>query len=141
MAVAIETHLGVVNSWELDHMGHMNVQYYVAKFDQGTWQFFATLGMTPGYFRENKRGMAAVQQNITYRREMMVGDLVAVRTELLELVGRKIRFVHRMYRGRGEEEAALAEMTGLHIDTDTRKSCPFPAEILAAGRRMLESAA
>ncbi len=41
----IETYRGVIYPWNCDHMGHMNVQYYVGKFDEATWQLFAFLGM------------------------------------------------------------------------------------------------
>ena len=45
-------------------MGHMNVMWYVGKFDEATWSLGAMMGMTAQYLRENKRGMAAVDQRI-----------------------------------------------------------------------------
>jgi acyl-CoA thioester hydrolase len=51
-------------------MGHMNVMWYVGKFDEATWNLFASLGVTPAYLREQSRALAAVQQNITYKREL-----------------------------------------------------------------------
>ena len=41
------TYRGVVYPWHCDHMGHMNVMWYVGKFDEGTWQFMAAIGATP----------------------------------------------------------------------------------------------
>jgi len=138
MANSFETHRGVVYPWQLDHMDHMNVQYYVAKFDEATWNLCARLGLTLDYFRANRRGMAAVQQNITYRREMRSGDLVVVRSELIEIGGRKLRHRHRMYKGGSElEEAAISEMVSLHLDLDNRKSCDFPPEIVASGQSLM----
>ncbi|HET7639657.1 MAG TPA: thioesterase family protein, partial [Ktedonobacteraceae bacterium] len=60
MSDLILTHRGVVYPWQCDHMGHMNVMWYVGKFDEATWQLFAVLGMTPSFLREQQRGMAAV---------------------------------------------------------------------------------
>ncbi len=40
-------------------MGHMNVMWYVGKFDEATWHLFHELGITPAFLRENNRGMAA----------------------------------------------------------------------------------
>ncbi|RMD62625.1 MAG: hypothetical protein D6826_06990, partial [Alphaproteobacteria bacterium] len=57
----IETYRGTVYPFHLDHMGHMNVQHYVAKFDEGVWHLFASVGLTPGYMRTRDRGMAAVE--------------------------------------------------------------------------------
>ena len=33
---------GLVYPWHCDHMGHMNVMWYVGKFDEATWAFFAS---------------------------------------------------------------------------------------------------
>ena len=38
-----------------------------------TWNPFAAMGVTAAFLKENQRGMAAVQQNITYRRELLAG--------------------------------------------------------------------
>ncbi|HVJ11136.1 MAG TPA: acyl-CoA thioesterase, partial [Burkholderiales bacterium] len=67
MSDLIETYRGAVYPWHCDHMGHMNVMWYVGKFDEATWNLFALLGVTTTFLKENRRGMAAVQQNITYR--------------------------------------------------------------------------
>ncbi len=37
---AIKTYQGTVYPWNCDHMGHMNVQFYVAKFDEAIWNLF-----------------------------------------------------------------------------------------------------
>ena len=72
------TYRGAVYPWHCDHVGHMNVMWYVGKFDEATWNFFARLGLTPAYLRDAGRGMAAGQQNITYKRELLAGDVVEV---------------------------------------------------------------
>jgi acyl-CoA thioester hydrolase len=51
-----------------DHIGHMNVMWYVGKFDGAIWNLFARIGLAPTYLRESGREMAAVQQNITHNR-------------------------------------------------------------------------
>lgn len=134
---SVETYRGSVYPWEADHMDHMNVQFYVAKFDEATWQFFAMIGMTPSFLRQENRGMAAIEQVLKYRRELLPGDLVVVRTRLLEMSNKTIRFHHAMENVETGEEAASAEMLGVHIDRDARKSCPFPETVRAAGRRLL----
>jgi hypothetical protein len=69
------TYRGTVYPWQCDHVGHMNIMWYVGKFDEANWNLFARLGLTPSYLRGSGRGMAAVQQNITYKRELLAGDL------------------------------------------------------------------
>src|SRR5580658_2002732 len=53
------TYRGAILPWHCDHMGHMNVMWYVGKFDEATWHFFAHIGLTPSYFRGEAFGMAA----------------------------------------------------------------------------------
>jgi acyl-CoA thioester hydrolase len=137
MANTIETYRGVVYPWEIDQMGHMNVRFYVAKFDEATWQLFGRLGMNAAYFRDNDRTMGAVQQNITYQREMFAGDLVIVQSELVELGERKLRFLHRMFDVETDEQVASADMIGVHIDRATRQATAFPQEVLVAGKALL----
>jgi acyl-CoA thioester hydrolase len=90
------TYRGTVYPWQCDHIGHMNVMWYVGKFDEATWHLFAQIGLTPSYLRDNDRGMAAVQQNISYKRELIAGDIVEVRSRVLELRERLLRFSHDM---------------------------------------------
>jgi acyl-CoA thioester hydrolase len=126
----IQTYRGTVYPWHCDHMGHMNVMWYVGKFDEATWNLFAEGGITPSYLRKNHRGMAGVQQNITYKRELYAGDIVAVRSGLLEVREKVIRFRHEMLNLGSAETAATTELTVVHMDTIKRKSCPFSAEII-----------
>jgi len=130
---------GTVYPWHCDHMGHMNVMWYVGKFDEATWNVFSAMGMTANYLREQRRGMAAVQQNITYRRELHAGDTVAVQSTLLELRPKVVRFLHEMRNADTDEVAAICELTGVHIDTTTRKSCPFPEDVLARARNLVHA--
>jgi acyl-CoA thioester hydrolase len=137
MSEMIETYRGAVYPWHCDHMGHMNVMWYVGKFDEATWNLFAEMGVTAAFLKENKRGMAAVQQNITYRRELLVGDTVAVRSAFLEVREKVAKFVHEMRNAVSGEVAAICVLTGVSMDAQTRKSCPFPEDILARGRKLV----
>src|ERR1700761_7652874 len=125
----VMTYKGCVYPWQCDHVGHMNIMWYVGKFDEANWNLFATLGLTPSHLRSENRGMAAVQQNITYKREMLPGDIVEVRSRVLELGERPVRFLHEMRNGETDEVAALCELTGVHMDRLARKAVAFPADV------------
>jgi acyl-CoA thioester hydrolase len=140
MPVPEVTYRGAVYPWQCDHMGHMNVMWYVGKFDEATWQFFTMLGITPSYLRERGRGMAAVQMNITYRRELHAGDVVLVRSGVLEVREKVLRFFHEMADAESGEVAAFADLTGVHIDARLRKSCPFPPGIVERARALVTQA-
>ena len=137
MADLAETYRGTVYPWHCDHMGHMNVMWYVGKFDEATWNLFAAMGVTAAFLRDNKRGMAAVQQNISYKRELVAGDTLTVHSAFLEVRDKVARFVHEMRHAESGELAALCLLTGVYIDAEARKSCPFPQDILARGKSLV----
>jgi acyl-CoA thioester hydrolase len=139
MSDLVETYRGTIYPWQCDHMGHMNVMWYVGKFDEATWNLFATLGVTAGFLKENRRGMVAVQQNITYRRELYAGETLAIRSAFLEVREKLARFVHEMRNAVTGEVSAVCVLTGVHIDAQTRKSCPFPAEMVERGRSLVRA--
>jgi acyl-CoA thioester hydrolase len=124
------TYRGTVYPWHCDHVGHMNVMWYVGKFDEATWNLFHQIGITAKYLRENGRGMAAVDQHIEYKRELHAGDVVTVHSTVLELAGKKVRFRHEMINEGTGEVAAVTTLVGVHMDTVARKACPFPGELV-----------
>jgi acyl-CoA thioester hydrolase len=69
--------------------------------------------------------MAGVQQNISYKRELFAGDIVEVRSSLLELRDKSIRFLHEMRNAETGELAATCEITAVHLDREAHKSTPF----------------
>ncbi len=134
------TYRGTVYPWQCDHVGHMNVMWYVGKFDEGTWNFLALLGYSGARMRAEETGWAAVQQNISYKRELMPGDTVVVRTELREVRDKLIRFVHEMQHGDSGDVAAICELTAVHMDRKARRSAPLPPDVIARAQAMLAPA-
>ena len=122
---------GVVYPQHCDHMGHMNVAWYVSRFDEATWNFFALMGLTPSFLRRSGRGMAAVEQQISYKSEMMPGDLIEVRSRLIELKSKAVRFAHDMFNAETGMLTASTELTAVHLDTQLRKAVAFAPEIAA----------
>lgn len=137
MSSLLVTYQGIVYPWHCDHMGHMNVMWYVGKFDEATWFLFAQIGITPSYIRENNRGMVAVDQRISYRRELLAGDVITIRSGILEVKEKAIRFWHEIQNEQTGEIAAITLVTGLHIDRQLRKSIPFPIDVLERGQKMI----
>ncbi|MEA2345628.1 MAG: acyl-CoA thioester hydrolase [Thermoanaerobaculia bacterium] len=119
------TYRGTVYPRQCDHVGHMNIMWYVDKFDEANWNLFAKVGLKPTYLRQSGRGMAAVQQNISYKRELLAGDIVEIESQLLELGVKSIRFRHEMRNAETGEIAAACEITAVHMDRQARKSAPF----------------
>jgi acyl-CoA thioester hydrolase len=131
----VETYRGTVYPWHCDHMNHMNVMWYVGKFDEGTWNLFSQLGITPSYLRTSQCGMAAVEQRIAYESELHAGDTVAIRSGIIEVGVKSLRFVHEMRNTETGEIAAVTLLAAVHMNNVVRKSCPLPSTIVEAARR------
>jgi acyl-CoA thioester hydrolase len=133
------THRSTIQQWECDHMGHMNVRHYMAKFDDAAWTFLSMLGITNRYFEKNNAGVAAVDHHVTYKRELMPGDSVVIHTRLALLEGKKFKMVHEMSNGITGDEVATCELFGVHMDRNVRRAADFPDEILQNAQAFLGS--
>jgi acyl-CoA thioester hydrolase len=135
----IETYKGVVYPWQCDHMDHMNVQFYAAKFDEATWQLFGAIGMDSEYLRYTNRGMVAVEQKTKYQREVLAGDIIEIESCILEVKSKSLRFLHVMKKSNTGEVVAQTEFTGIQIDTIERKSREFDDDIHKSAENMIQS--
>ena len=102
----------------------MNVAAYVEKFDNATWNFFADNGLSRLYLERHGIGLAAVNQNITYKRELRAGDVMTVHSELMEIEGKKIRFRSVMFNVETGEEVAEIENLAVCLDISSKSLHP-----------------
>jgi acyl-CoA thioester hydrolase len=137
LAMEIETYRGVVYPWSIDHMGHMNVQFYTSRFDEASWHFLAQLGLTPNFLKSSNRGFAALEQKSQYRIEILAGTLLQIRTELLEVKSKTVRFIHRMIDSETGLTVATMELVVAYLDTQARKATPLPEEAVARADALL----
>ena len=129
MSQDLLTYRGTVYPSQCDHMGHMNVAWYVAKFDEATWHLFAAIGLTPARLRDENIGMAGVEQHIEYKRELYPGDVVTVSSKILEVKEKAIRFVHEMKNDATGEVAARTVLVAVHLDLGTRRARALPTDV------------
>ena len=134
----METFRGVVYNWECDMFDHMNTQYYQAKFDAATWFFIGKLGMTSEYFRSENRSLVVMEQRIRYHKELLAGDLVSVRSELLEVKDKSLKYRHLLYNDMSGELSAETVYSSVLIHSKTRSSTEFPPSIRAKLKVALE---
>ena len=125
----VVTYRGTIYPWHCDHMGHMNVMWYVGKFDEATWHLLASAGLTAKRMRAEGIGMVAVEQRIEYKRELLAGDLITIRSWFQEIRDKAVLFVHEMANEETQEIAARTLLTGVCLDTKTRKATPLPADV------------
>ena len=131
------TYRGTVYPWHCDHMGHMNVMWYVGKFDEATWQLFNAIGLGPAVLQPSGPATAAVDQRITYARELKAGAVISIASTLNEVRERKLSFTHEMRNDETGELVASTTLLGVHMDTVARRAVAFPNRVVQAARGLL----
>jgi acyl-CoA thioester hydrolase len=105
--------------------------------EEACWQFYAMLGMTASLLRSGALHLAAVQQDISYRKELYPGDTVAVRTGVLEMREKVLRFRHELFNTETGDVCSVCDFTVVCLNPQTRKSQPFPAQVAARARELM----
>ena len=135
--LSFETARGTVHAWQCDHMGHANLRAYGEFFEQALSHVFHRIGITPSVLRGETIRMAGVQQSINYRKELLPGDLVLVKSQLIEFRERSLKMRHEMQHVETGEVCATCELTAVCIDAKTRKPREFPPEISSKAKEIL----
>lgn len=122
-------HSEIIPDDYIDAMGHMNVRWYMALFDNATWHFFEAVGLTQDYFERCHAGGFALRQFINYWSEVPAGHAVQVRTRVLGRSEKRFHFMHFLIDETAGRMAASLESLGTHADLKLRRSSPLPPEI------------
>ena len=116
----------------IDPMGHMNVRWYMALYDQATWYFFEAIGMNQDYFKNQQAGAFALKHFLSYFSEIHEGQTVAIRSRVLGRTDKRFHFMHFMINESTARLASCFEALGTHADLRQRRSAPFPPSIADA---------
>lgn len=132
-AAMFETYRGSVNVWECDYLGHMNVQFYTDRFSHAAGQIFSRLAIP----RERHVGSAAVQYDVRYLKELRAGTPLLVRSAIIDVGNKTLRFGHRVFNASTGQLAATADIVGVTFDLKARKSIPVPEETRRAAAALM----
>ncbi len=108
-----------------DGNGHLNVRHYLGIFDDAEWALFDEIGAGNEASAAGTGGMFALEQFLTYRREVLVGDEVAVHLRLLARSEKLIHFVSYLVNHTRREVAASMEALEAYVAYATRRVSPF----------------
>ncbi|RUU90444.1 acyl-CoA thioesterase [Mesorhizobium sp. M7A.F.Ca.MR.176.00.0.0] len=123
-------------------MGHMNVQHYVAAFDQAMWHLVRSLGYSIEARVTRNEGWADVRHDMNFLRELRSGDLFCVVSSVVECGTRSLTTCHRMLDS-NDDLAATDEIKSVYFDLAERKAISLPDHIRNAAhevsaKRMLD---
>jgi len=79
----------------------------------------------------------AVEQHINYKRELLAGDIVTIRSGVIEVKNKVLRLFHEMRNEETGEIAATMTVVAIHIDVHARKARALPEDIRERALNML----
>ena len=83
----------------------------------------------PSSLRASATGVVAVEQTVSYRTELLAGDLISIHSRVLEVKNSSLRLTHETRNDESGEVAATTILVGVHIHSALRKSRPLPASV------------
>lgn len=113
----------------VDEYDHMNLAYYVAVCDWGTYNFWELANC--GQPLDERAGMeyAVVETHVNYLREVRLGDELIVETQLLGFDQKRFHLFHTMKHKRERFVSATNEVMALGFNLNVRGIQPFTRRV------------
>lgn len=121
----VEIHRGPVMPWHCDDFGHMSTQFYISRYSDGSGHLWQGIGMGREELRKRNHGSVVLEQRLNYVREVTSGDIVIVRSALVEVGPKTVRLCHFMFNAETELLAATSEVTAVLLDLGARRAVAF----------------
>jgi acyl-CoA thioesterase FadM len=129
MTAWIETYRGAVNPWECDIVEHFTVAYYFDRFGDATLALMDAFGVGPAHIKATRRACATVACDVSYQRELRVGDVFHIESAITDVGNKTLKAGHRVIDSVTGETITTLHQTLVHFDVDARKSLPFAADM------------
>jgi acyl-CoA thioesterase FadM len=126
-----------VKAWEIDEAGAMSVAAHIHRFSAASMQTLAAVGMTSRYMQDRRRGYSTFELDFIQCVGAGVGDIIEVTTSVAHLGNSSLRLAHSMTGRKGAQIASLMQ-SGVHLDTDARRSAAIPDELRPTIERLLQ---
>ena len=128
MTGMIDTYRGYVSMQECDEMGHMNIQHYISKSSDSSYNLRVALGLAALDQAQSGLGYVALEHHIRFHRELRTSDLVTIRSGVVELRDRTMRIYQEMREVLDDRLAATSVVDTGCLDLATRRLTAWPDE-------------
>jgi acyl-CoA thioesterase FadM len=135
----VRTGMDVVRTRDLDWTGKLGMGGLIHRFSGSSSHALATIGMSPSYLRENRRGFSTFEFQIEMDHWPNSGDLVHIESTIAHVGSSSIRMVHRLVDTTRNMRLAELSQFGVQLDLDKRKPARLPSPILEKARALLGS--
>ncbi|HEX2905518.1 MAG TPA: thioesterase family protein [Phototrophicaceae bacterium] len=114
-----------------DAMGHMNMRWYLAIYDEAGIPLFDELGLTLEHYQHNHAGGFDLEHHIHYLNEVRIGDTLTLRARLLGRSAKRLHYLLFMVNESRGLLASIFECVNSYADLSARRTAPYPPEIAA----------
>ncbi len=125
----IEIYRGPVSPTQCDDFGHMNTQFYISRYSDGSGHLWQGIGLERKKMLAARRGSVVLEQRLNYVREVLSGDILIIKSALVEVGAKTIRICHFMFNAETGLLAATSEVTAIQLDLDTRRATSYSDEV------------
>lgn len=138
MSEYLLTPFGPVQEAACDYNGHFNEAQSLVLLTEATDTLLDRVGLDAAGRERLQYSAFTVQNQLYYRAEAHLGDMLFARTLLLGFDSKRLRLYHQLVRG--ADQKVIVEMEGLllGVDTQSRSVLPWPVEVLAGLRQLSE---
>ncbi|NLO80587.1 MAG: thioesterase [Xanthomonadaceae bacterium] len=136
MTAPVEVYRNSVQAWEIDQMGHMNVQFYVDKSAIGLAVLAHHLGLGPDFTRRTGMRLIPRQHHIRFLREQRAGAPLQMTAGVLESGPERLRILQELTNPASGDIAAAFTLEVELADLESRTTRPLPEATLAAAERL-----
>lgn len=119
-----------VRGYHLDVYQHVNNARYLEFLEEARWQWLEEAGAF-NWLQEQQLAFVVVNININYRRPAVLGDVLAIHSEITQLNGKSCIITQRVTLEGSETLVADAALTFVCIDLRTQKAVALESELRA----------
>jgi acyl-CoA thioester hydrolase len=120
----------VEDQW-VDYNGHLNMAYYNVLFDRAGDEAFDLVGLGADYVKSANASFFTLEAHLTYLRELHAGDPVKISVQFLDHDAKRVHYVEEMFHAEEGWLAAVSEHMIIHVDMSSKRTSPFPPDVLA----------
>ena len=113
----------VLKDW-IDYNDHLNDAYYLVIFTKASDALQNHLGLTLEHIKNTGETLFTVENHLAYLQQIGLGEMVTVRSQILETDNKRMRIFHSMFNDQNEL-LATAEMLLICYNLESKKVTTF----------------
>ena len=130
-----------VRPWEIDVTGGCALVHYVHRFSAANGHAGAAFGLTPEFYREQRRGFSTFEFQLVVDADARAGDLVVIKSAPLHVGNTSLRLFHQLLDARSGARLAALDQLGVVLDLDARRPAPMPDWMKERARALVVASA